>query len=281
MEQSKLFKDYQERLMTILSFFDKLCRDNDIKYTVLDGTLLGTIRHQGMIPWDGDIDVALTPKELEKLKAVFEKYEGRYYLNYLPGHFYKQKGRIHNFPTLTAKIVDKRCNSDLYGIDVFTIDLLGDDLCKAKKLVKKYKWYAKMMRYTTSFHIPESFDVISRIKKGIILIFYPLVYLLSKTIAPIVESRYLKFRKNELDIYGDSCKYFTIQPYLGRFGIAENTFLKDGYTDMPFGNIKVMVAKGFEVYLKGTYGDYMQLPPEESRIPYPSEDILLKCVFEE
>lgn len=281
MEQSKLFKDYQERLMVILSFFDKLCRDNNIKYTVLDGTLLGTIRHHGMIPWDGDIDVALTPKELEKLKKVFENYNGRYYLNYIPGHFYKKKGRIHNFPTLTAKIIDKQCNSDLYGIDVFTIDLLGDDKAKALSVVAKYKRYANWLRFTTSFHIPEAYEKGINIKRTITIVLYPFYYLFSRLLTPFVEKLYLKFRERNIDNNQEDCKYFTIQPYLRRIGVEYNNFLNGGYIDMPFGNLTVMVAKGYEVYLRGTYGDYMKLPPEDKRIPFPSEESLVECKFEE
>ena len=281
MEQSKLFKDYQERLMIILSFFDKLCRDNNIKYTVLDGTLLGTIRHHGMIPWDGDIDVALTPKEFEKLKKVFENYNGRYYLNYIPGHFYKKKGRIHNFPTITAKIVDKQCNSDLYGIDVVTIDLLGDDKDQALHTVAKYKKYANWLRFTTSFHIPEAYGNSISFKRILAITFFPIYYIFSRLMKPIVESAYIKFRETYIDNNSEDSKYFTIQPYLRRFGVEENTFLQGGYVDMPFGDIKVMVVKGYEVYLKGTYGNYMELPPEGKRTPYPSEELLLECKFEE
>lgn len=281
MEHTNLFKDYQGRLMKILSFFDKLCRDNNIKYTVLDGTLLGAIRHQGMIPWDGDIDVALTPNEFQKLIKVFDNYNGRYYLNYIPGHFYKRKGRIHNFPTITAKIIDKRCNSDLYGIDIFTIDLLGDDEKKAINTLKKYKRYASIMRFTTSFHIPESYNNHFSFKRFFTILFYPIYYIFAKMFTPIIERSYIRFREKEIDCNSENCKYFTIQPYLNRFGIEKNTFLDGGYIDMPFGNLNVMVAKGYEVYLKGTYGDYMKLPPEDKRVPFPSEESLLECIFED
>ena len=282
MEPNKLFKEYQERLMTIFVFFDKLCRDNDIKYTALDGTLLGAVRHKGMIPWDGDIDVALTPKEFEKLKKAFDNYEGRYYFNYIPGHFYKANGRKHNFPTLTAKIVDKKCNSDIYGIDVFTIDFFGDDIKKAEKTLKLYNRYNKLMRYTTSFHIPENYhDGSFNLKRKVAFFLYPVLYPLSKLLSPIIERSYLKFRNKRLDNNQENCKYFSIQPYIGRFGITENTFLDNGYMDVPFEDTKIMVASGYEVYLKGTYGDYMKLPPDDKRVPYPSEETLLDCVFED
>ena len=145
-------EQYHKRLMKLLVFFDDLCRKNGIKYTAIDGTLLGAVRQQGMIPWDADIDVALTPKELEKLKKAFDNYEGRYYFNYLPNHY---KGTKHNWADIRGgRIVDKKCSSAIFGIDVFTIDFLGDDLSYAERTVNVYKLYAKLCRFTTALHVP-------------------------------------------------------------------------------------------------------------------------------
>lgn len=49
---------------------------NDLFYWAYYGTLLGAIRHQGMIPWDDDIDLAVFFEDAQKLngmKADFEK----------------------------------------------------------------------------------------------------------------------------------------------------------------------------------------------------------------
>ena len=278
MEVNTAFKEYQERLMIILRFFDKLCRDNGINYTVLDGTLLGAVRHKGMIPWDGDVDVAVTPAELKKLIEVFDKYDGRYYLNCVPNHYYRSNRRRHDFPTLTAKIIDKKCSSGIFGIDVFTIDFLGDDYEFAKKTIALYKRYFKYASLTISFHIPEG---PMTLKKFLAIVLYPLLWPLAKVTTPFFERSFIKFREKRIDNNSEDCKYFTIQPYLNRFGIEENTFLKDGYVDMPFGDIQVKVAKNYDAYLVPTYGDYMKLPPEEKRVPYPSMDILTNSIFED
>lgn len=50
---------------------------------------------------------------------------------------------------------------------------------------------------------------------------------------------------------------------------------------MPFGDMKVMCAKNYDVYLRATYGDYMTLPPKEKRTPYPSEESLTSYTFED
>ena len=56
--------------LELLALLDKICRENDIEYSLGGGSLLGSVRHKGFIPWDDDIDVMLTRKNYDKLIKI-------------------------------------------------------------------------------------------------------------------------------------------------------------------------------------------------------------------
>ena len=59
----------------------KLCKDNQIKYYLCGGTLLGAVRHGGFIPWDDDLDITMYRKDLTKLvKLLKEEYPEKYFV---------------------------------------------------------------------------------------------------------------------------------------------------------------------------------------------------------
>jgi alcohol dehydrogenase class IV/choline kinase/phosphorylcholine metabolism protein LicD len=52
--------------MQILQAFDAFCNEHDLQYYLSEGTMLGAIRHGGLIPWDDDIDVMMPRAEFDR-----------------------------------------------------------------------------------------------------------------------------------------------------------------------------------------------------------------------
>lgn len=68
-----LFKRIQTIDLEMLMEIDRICRKNNIKYSIMYGTLLGAVRHGGFIPWDYDCDVVFRRYEYEKFFEACKK----------------------------------------------------------------------------------------------------------------------------------------------------------------------------------------------------------------
>ena len=70
-----LMKNAWAAELQVLERVDQICQEHNIPYYADWGTLLGTIRHKGFIPWDDDIDICMRREDLERFAKVMEDYE--------------------------------------------------------------------------------------------------------------------------------------------------------------------------------------------------------------
>lgn len=114
----------QLQILKILLAVDRVCKEHGLRYYIWAGTMLGAVRHQGFIPWDDDMDIAMPRKDYDLLmtharewlpepyEAVCAETDPRY-----PGPF----GKIQDSSTTLIE----RAHIDYIGgiyIDVFPLD---------------------------------------------------------------------------------------------------------------------------------------------------------------
>lgn len=68
-DDPRLFQEHALQL-TVLQHIDHICRSHSLRYYLVFGTLLGAVRHQGFIPWDDDLDIAMPRTDFERFCEI-------------------------------------------------------------------------------------------------------------------------------------------------------------------------------------------------------------------
>lgn len=256
----KIELNEQKKIMIeLLEYFDKVCRENDIKYSLIGGSLIGAIRHKGIIPWDDDIDVILSKSEYLKLIQILENMnDSRYKLLTI------NNCRGYNFPF--PKLVDKRTfvieprllnQIKEYGIfiDIFSYSNTSNSEKIRIKDFKKIKLLNSMMSRTKLDFKNDGFKQnFLRLNKNILskIIGY-------RNIIKFLNNIYNKYNNVDTDYVVSNWPVYNINKEVQK---SKNII---EYTDVEFENMKIMIFKNYDEILRTTFGDYMQLPPENQR----------------
>lgn len=87
MEQDAGIKKVQDAAYEIMKEVINICRTEKLQCFLVEGSMLGAVRHQGFIPWDDDIDMAMPRKDFERFfhdscQRLPEYMYVQYYENY-------------------------------------------------------------------------------------------------------------------------------------------------------------------------------------------------------
>lgn len=63
-------RQLQRMELYLLQQLKRICEKNGLRYWMTDGSLLGTVRHEGFVPWDDDLDVGMPRADFERLREV-------------------------------------------------------------------------------------------------------------------------------------------------------------------------------------------------------------------
>lgn len=249
--------------LDLLNEFSRVCQKHNIKWFVDAGTLLGTVRHQGMIPWDDDIDVALMRDEYEKLCEIAPS-EFRQPYFFQTEETDKGSLRCHaqlrNSDTtgiLKTELKDKfKFNQGIF-IDIFPLDTKTANELLFKKQCEKladlkskmyiYRFYKDAYQFKFRWNLIKYFGNILR-------------QLLSNTLLRKrfdYESLSREFDKTATLYNADASDYvcyFCLQPISQR-RIWEKHWYESSI-DMKFEMLTVPVPIGWKEYLETFYGQW-------------------------
>lgn len=259
-------KHLQKVQLMMLKDFIKICEDNDITYFVNGGTLLGTIRHQGFIPWDDDIDLMMFREDFDKLNKVMsenfnEKYRLIDVLNEETYHYTWARFTLKNtiLNEWWANQVDYTVN---IFIDIFI--LYGLPKNNTKRFIHKWRCFAlnQMVNYSIV-----KFKNESKIKEIIQQLAYYLMKIIPVSTSTLKRHCMKVYRKYKYDESDEVCDFpaLVLLPIYKR-----NDWLPP--KKAKFEDIEVNVPNNPDAILTIIYGDYMKLPPEDNRFrPAPEK----------
>ena len=147
-------KKLNSKLVEMLGWFHNFCVENDLVYYLSSGTMLGAARHEGMIPWDDDIDVMMPREDIKKLEKLMKSQSGRYVLetpNTEASDFFYAFPKIYDTTTTLVENTRKKIKRGIY-IDIFPLDAMGNTEEEAAKHLKKIrKSFNMLLCKTTGF----------------------------------------------------------------------------------------------------------------------------------
>ena len=262
-----------DTLLMMLKDFDIFCKKHDIQYFGVAGTLLGAVRHQGYIPWDDDLDIAILRKDYYKLLAYKDELREKYTI-YSP----ECDDKYYNFVPILSLNHTKwvvPLAKDVFEpgilIDIFIYENIPDDPKEAQDFINKTYFYRNlyvMSRANFSLLVPGS-TAVQKVKYGISRV--------SRFVMDRIDKEGNIFRKKYLDLVnryeGKTSSYSLLaDPYSKELSFTYDDIFP--LKTLRFEDFDLPVQNNYEKWLINRYGDYMKLPPEEQRVnhcPYKME----------
>ena len=261
MKHEMSLMETQRESLRVLAEIDRICLEQGFRYWITFGTLIGAVRHKGFIPWDDDIDIAMPRSD----------YDG--FIKYITNEYNDKGFELHtflnnkNYPFYISRFCDTR-NELVFTdynyrsgcfVDIYPYDGMGApmDYEYWKKLEPKLHSISKKLIMAEQRKLLYGNTLVHKIGNFPQLL---LCKLIGRTHFYRKLDKYrFRFTWNESERVGVICWSS------GTYCYPKEWF--DNIIRIPFEDIEVNAPRDFDNILRFLYGDYMELPPEDKRVP--------------
>lgn len=264
----------QKTCEELLFDFDSVCREKGLKYYLAWGSLLGAVRHQGFIPWDDDIDLLMPRNEMQYIIDNFDNlFGGRYRINH-----YSKPGFTTNSFVLRICNPKVQIKRNIGGEDrifdsfISIFPMCGMPKGSVKQKIFEYKANFEYIKLRFIRSANNGLGSVHRSALENIGIFLNNIFKIGKN-------------KSTIDCVGEIDKLLSKYPYnntdvVGIHSFCYNPFIyKEKWFGtpvlLPFSGHMLPAPAEYDKILRIFYGDYMQLPLENERIPQHGIDIII------
>ena len=258
----------QQHILDIFKEFKSVCEKYNLRYFAIGGTCIGAVRHQGFIPWDDDLDVAMPYEDYEQFRKIAKtELKSKYKI--------QDYNEIKSYTKLHLKLYDSNTtliekeaigHTDRYaGIFMDIMPIYG--FCSSEETSYKVLKYRAMLLMNIRIR-NQLRDENGIIKEAVWILLCPL-----RTIKPF--NYYSKKIEKNLSKYKFG-QYNTVifgwRNYNGRILFPYSYF--GDYSLVKFEDTEIRIPINYDKYLKQEFGDYLSIPPKEKRVSVHNIEIL-------
>lgn len=246
--------------MELLYDIDVICEKHDIPYYVYFGTMLGAVRHQGFVPWDDDIDIALLREDYERLMTVLKEELPLEYVVNNPeedenGREYWGSVANSDYISIEPDRLQKFHGCPfMVGIDIYPLDFIPRNMVQREN--KKQQFH---LAYTTC-RLAKKEDRTAKDEENLQILLkeierrFDVRFDMNKPVPGQLVRLQHHIASSVKETEGDELAVYI------NFGGPDREYPnKSGFARidwMPFENIYVPVPCGYDEILTSLYGDY-------------------------